>query len=247
MMDKKLKNGRNFLKAIWESFEGIITDQQAGKPAPPMAKPFPKETALIKLPSPEETSVSDISIADAIKNRKSRRKFTRTPLTLEELGFLLWATQGVKAVINDHTAFRTVPSAGARHSFETYLYLFSGKGIDKGLYRYLPFQHALFLVSEEEHLGEIITEGLFRQRFGAPVIFLWTTIPYRTEWRYAYESHKVIALDAGHMCQNLYLACEAIGCGTCAVGAYDQKRLDHALGVDGEDEFVVYCAPVGKL
>ena len=94
--------------------------------------------------------------------------------------------------------------------------------------------------------GNRITEGLFRQRFGAPVIFLWSVIPYRTEWRYAYESDKVIAIDAGHLCQNLYFACEALDCGTCAVGAYDQKTLDSALGLDGTDEFVIYCAPVGK-
>lgn len=54
-------------------------------------------------------------------------------------------------------------------------------------------------------------------------------------------------LDAGHVCQNLYLACQAIDCGTCDVGAYDQKLIDKFLGLDGENEFVVYVAPVGKV
>ena len=49
------------------------------------------------------------------------------------------------------------------------------------------------------------------------------------------------------ICQNLYLACEAIGAGTCAIGAYDQLKLDLALGLDGTDEFVIYLAPVGKV
>jgi SagB-type dehydrogenase family enzyme len=66
------------------------------------------------------------------------------------------------------------------------------------------------------------------------------------EWRYLSVSHKVIALDAGHVCQNLYLACEAIGCGTCGLGAYDQEKLDRLLGVDGRDEFTIYAAPVGR-
>lgn len=43
--------------------------------------------------------------------------------------------------------------------------------------------------------------------------FIWTAIPYRMEWRYGLDSHKVIAMDAGHVGQNLYLACEAIGAG----------------------------------
>jgi SagB-type dehydrogenase family enzyme len=54
-------------------------------------------------------------------------------------------------------------------------------------------------------------------------------------------------LDAGHLCQNLYLACEAMGAGTCAIGAYDQEAVDKLLKLDGEDGFVVYLAPVGKI
>jgi SagB-type dehydrogenase family enzyme len=79
------------------------------------------------------------------------------------------------------------------------------------------------------------------------VVFLWTAIPYRTEWRYTIVAPKLIAQESGHICQNLYLACEAIGAGTCAVGAYDQKKMDELLGVDGEDEFTIYVAPVGKV
>jgi len=58
---------------------------------------------------------------------------------------------------------------------------------------------------------------------------------------------KVIALDAGHVCQNLYLAVAAIGAGTCAVAAYHHDMMDELLGVDGQDEFTLYLAPVGKV
>ncbi len=60
----------------------------------------------------------------------------------------------------------------------------------------------------------------------------------------------MIAVDIGHVCENLYLAAESIGAGTCAIGAYDQARIDAVLGVDGVDgvdEFTIYMAPVGKL
>jgi len=80
----------------------------------------------------------------------------------------------------------------------------------------------------------------------AAVTFVWTAIPYRMEWRYGLAAHRVILLDAGHVCQNLYLACEAIGAGTCAAAAYDQEKIDGLLGLDGKDEFVIYLAPVGK-
>jgi SagB-type dehydrogenase family enzyme len=78
-------------------------------------------------------------------------------------------------------------------------------------------------------------------------------MPYRSEWRYSLEAQKYALLDAGHVCQNLYLACEAIGCGTCAIGAYDQKLADELLDLssepsyDKDNEFVVYAAAVGKI
>ncbi|MFN2266786.1 MAG: nitroreductase family protein, partial [Desulfonatronovibrio sp.] len=58
--------------------------------------------------------------------------------------------------------------------------------------------------------------------------------------------YRVILMDIGHVCQNLYLACEAVGAGTCAVAAYDQEAMDDLLGLDGVDEFAIYLAPVGK-
>lgn len=79
------------------------------------------------------------------------------------------------------------------------------------------------------------------------VTFIWTVITGRTEWRYGEASYKVIALDAGHVCQNLYLACEAIGAGTCAIAAYNQTITDDLLQVDGDEEFCIYMAPVGKV
>lgn len=79
------------------------------------------------------------------------------------------------------------------------------------------------------------------------VVFVWTTIPYRTEWRYSAIAYKGILVDVGHVCQNLYLACEAIGVGTCAILAYEQKAVDNLIGVDGENEFTIYLAPVGRV
>jgi nitroreductase len=62
-----------------------------------------------------------------------------------------------------------------------------------------------------------------------------------------FNSPKVIAQDAGHLCQNLYLAATAIGAGACAIGAYDQAGMDAVLEVDGQDEFTIYVATVGKV
>jgi len=185
-----------------------------------------------------------------IDKRRSRRAYTSESLTLEELSFLLWTTQGVREIARGGVAaMRTVPSGGARHPFETYLAVERVEGLAPGLYRYQPLDHQLVKLSEEAELGRQVARGCNYQAFvgRAAVTFIWTVIPYRSEWRYSFISHKVIAIDAGHLCQNLYLASEAIGAGTCAIAAYEQGTMDEILGVDGKEEFTIYVAPVGKI
>ncbi len=141
-----------------------------------------------------------------------------------------------------------MPSGGARHPFETYLFANRVEGLEPGLYRYLPLEHKLYLVDRRAGLVDEVNGATYGQYVpDSAVVFIWTVLPYRTEWRYTFLAPKIIAQDSGHLCQNLYLASEAIGAGTCAIGAYDQVKMDAVLGVDGEDEFTIYVAPVGKI
>jgi SagB-type dehydrogenase family enzyme len=223
------------------------SDQDRGAPMPPIQKPVPDGARLVKLPEPEKTA-GKYDLSKAIAGRKSRRMFRDDSVSLEELSFLLWATQGVRDRTDPSRVYRNVPSAGNRHALETYLAVFRVRGLGKGIYRYLPLEHALVLVSAPARLEEAVSEACLGQNFAgsAAVTFIWSVVRYRMEWRYANASIKLLALDAGHVCQNLYLACESIGCGTCALAAYDQEAVDKLLGVDGDGEFAIYIAPVGK-
>lgn len=251
MQESSMEKYRYFLKdSIRKTVDFSQTDQSKGISPPPLEKPFDHNATRIDLISPGEwKNIERMDLMAAIGNRKSRRYFKPESLTLEELSFLLWATQGIRKYVNAGTAFRTVPSAGCRHAFETYLCVLNVEGLDQGFYRYLPVEHQLLFEFHEDRATEKITEASFRQSFAgsAAVTFIWTAIPYRTEWRYSIAAHKVIAVDAGHVCQNLYLACEAIGAGTCAIAAYNQELMDQLLRLDGKDEFVIYLAPVGKI
>jgi SagB-type dehydrogenase family enzyme len=79
----------------------------------------------------------------------------------------------------------------------------------------------------------------------APFTYILTAIPYRTEWRYRRFSPKLVLLDAGHVLQNVYIACEGVDLGTCAIDAFSDKSMNEVMGLDGKKEFVVYLAPVG--
>lgn len=226
------------------------TPQSRGVTPPPVQKPYPADATLLPLPGPDAWGdLGTMAVRDAVASRMSRRAFRQEALPLEELSFLLWATQGVRRAASSVAVYRTVPSAGCRHALETYLAIFRVDGVSRGLYRYLPVDHALLAVAQRDDLEAAVSRAALGQRFAgtSAVTFLWTTVPERMEWRYAEASYKVIALDAGHVCQNLYLACESLGAGTCAIAAYDQTAADTLLGVDGENEFTIYMAPVGKV
>lgn len=250
-MDKdKIAEHRDFLKdSLRQAINFRFTDQHQGIEPPPVQKTPRQEQTLIELPDSEDwASFRGTNLLDAITNRKSHRRFNGASLSLTELAFLLWSTQGIKKELAPGTALRTVPSAGCRHPFETYLLISNVDELEVGVYRYLPIEHALVLERKDEDLVEKLPPATLGQTFSAaaPVTFAWAVIPYRTEWRYTTAAHRVILMDVGHVCQNLYLACEAVGCGTCAIAAYHQDLMDQLLGVDGKDEFTIYLAPVGK-
>lgn len=246
-----MESYRQLLKSErWGEWEKAETDQRRGVPAPPLEKPCPPDAPQLDLVPPDRLTLGTMPLIEAVRRRRSHRKFSDEPLSLEELSFLLWATQGVQELMMGGTmARRTVPSAGARHPLETYLAVHHVTGLEPGLYRYLPLEHQLCLVRRDATLVEQVNAGCRKQRYAGrcAVTFIWTALPYRAEWRYSFIAHKMIAMDAGHLCENLYLACEAIGAGTCAIGAYDQAPMDALVGVDGKDEFTIYVAPVGKV
>jgi len=251
MMEKLFEQYRYFLKdSVRQTIDFHLTDQRKGMPPPPIQKPYDANSNRFDLVTKANWhSIMNIDLISAMENRKSHRHFRDEPLSLEELSFLLWATQSIRKREDESTAFRTVPSAGCRHALETYLCILNVTGLAMGIYRYLPIEHQLLAVALNRQLAEDIVTASFNQSLigKAAVTFIWTTIPYRMEWRYHIAAHKVIAIDAGHVCQNLYLACAAIGGGTCAVAAYHQELMDKLLKVDGKNEFALYLAPVGKI
>ena len=250
-MEKELMiRYRSFLKdSIRKEIDFSKTDQHRGVPPPPIEKPYPPDAEITELPGVGSFQGQfGVDLQKAIRNRESRRSYRAEPITLKELSFLLWATQGVRRRLDAGHALRTVPSAGCRHALETYLCILNIEGLSPGIYRYLPLEHRLLFEFTEENLRKRIVHSALGQPYPgeAAVTFIWTSIPYRMEWRYGIAAHKVIAIDAGHVCQNLYLACEAIGSGACAIAAYDQEAMDDLLRIDGENEMTVYLASVGK-
>ena len=237
----------------------VPSDQSKGIPQPPLQAPY--IGTPIDLPKPDEIEMQTVDLRTAIEGRVSVRRYDEEPLTLAELSFLLWCTQGIKGTKGgSYATLRTVPSAGARHAFETFLLINRVEGLESGLYRFLALEHQLVEVNLDPDIGKEITQACWNQRFvlTSAVTFIWVAVPYRMTWRYGQRGYRYMHLDAGHVCQNLYLAAEAVDSGVCAIAAFSDEDMSRLLDLgrerqtpnDGEpykgDPFVIYVATVGK-
>lgn len=158
-------------------------------------------------------------------------------------------SQGIKKISQKYgMTFRTVPSAGSHHPFETYLSINRVQELEAGLYHFMADTHQLEIVSLGAYVNQALTTAALEQQHVASsaVTFIWVANPYRTSWRYGSRAYRYLYLDAGHACQNLYLAAESIDSGVCAIGAYDDDLVNKLIGVDGVEQFAIYLASLGK-
>jgi len=217
-------------------------------PQPPLELPPPVGSELISLSKPTEIKTPPMDLRVAIENRRTVRNYADTPLTLDELTYLLWVSQGVKEVTKRPVTLRTVPSAGARHAFETLLLVNRVDGLKPGLYRYLAIENSLLDLHAPANITARVKDGCLEQSQveGSAATFIWVAVVERMFWRYVERGYRYLHLDAGHVCQNLALGAEQIASGICPIAAFDDDKLNGVLGLDGVEQFVVYVATVGK-
>lgn len=223
--------------------------QSQGLPQPPLERSCASHAPAVALPKPADVAVGRLDLRQAIERRRSVRRYSAEPLSPEELSFLLWCTQGVQQVMERQRTVRTVPSAGARHAFDTHLLVNRVTGLPPGLYRYLALAHSLCLLDARPEVSQEVTAACLGQGMvqTSAVTFVWVAVVERMRWRYGQRGYRYLHLDAGHVCQNLYLATQAVGAGACAIGAFDDDEVNRLLDLDGTEQFAIYLAAVGKV
>lgn len=86
-----------------------VSDQRRGLPQPPLQVPPGPDATRIALPAPAEIEVAPTDLRAAIEGRVSVRRYLDEPLSLEELSWLLWCTQGVKRVEGSYATIAPCP------------------------------------------------------------------------------------------------------------------------------------------
>jgi SagB-type dehydrogenase family enzyme len=198
----------------------------------------------VELPPPVENG--GMPVWEAIGRRRSVRDFRRAPIGADELSQLLWASQGVTKVVGDY-ALRSSPSAGALYPVETYLSVQMVEGIEAGIYHYEVRGHRLELLKSGDHRNAV-AEAALDQGFlaEAAVVFAWTAVFGRSKWKYKERAYRYVYLDAGHIAQNVAVAAVGLGLGSCQIAALYDDEVNAILGVDGNEESIVYMTAVGR-
>jgi len=198
-----------------------------------------------KISLPKEFIKGNLTVFDSIKTRRSIREYSEKPITLKELSTLLFATQGITST--NGWEKRAAPSAGALYPMETYIVVNNVDGLDKGLYHYIPDEHALEIIKLGDFGKDIRSIGLGQAPLEeAAVDFIWTAVFERTTKKYGERGIRYIHIEAGHISENLYLQANSMGIGVVAIGAFNDDAINKFLGVDGEKESVIYINAVGK-
>ena len=239
--------GKKFMKAT--HFDNLdISDQMMGEEAPPLQWPPSPANRVIDLPVPDDAYAASISFREVMEHRRSHRRYLTSPIKLSELSWLLYACQGVQEIYPGSATLRTVPSAGARHALETFILTGNIESLPVGVARYCALDHKLEIIREDDDAPHEITTAFLGQEmvYTAAATFIWAVDIRRMTWRYGQRGYRYLHLEAGHICQNLYLAAEGIDCGVCAIAAYDDEQINTLLDFDGENQFVIYLASLGK-
>lgn len=211
---------------------------------PKTYKIIPNAIEKIKLPQPNFDE--KISFWEVIQNRHSTRKFREEQLSLMELSLLLFGISGLTRIFPQY-AFRTTPSAGGLYPIETYPVVNNVDNLKQGIYHYNIPEHALELLKEGDFRRDV-AEGCLGQEmaYNSAINFIWTAVIERSKWKYLQRCYRYIYMDCGHIGQNFYLIAEALGLGTCTIGAIYDDELNKLLDIDGLSETVIYIGVVGK-
>lgn len=206
----------------------------------PVAKAYP-EAPAVALPQPDLAALArdDMSLTSALEQRRSVRAHAGDPLSLEQLGALLYRSARLKQAFQseDQLAMsrRPYPAGGALYELEIYPVVQRCAGLEPGIYHYQAQRHQLSRLAEpgpavQQLLGEA---AAMAQMPGPPQVLLAITARFqRVQWKYSSLAYALILKHVGALYQTMYLVATAMGLAPCALGGGNSDLFAAAAGLD---------------
>lgn len=185
---------------------------------------------------------------DLAQRRRSRRNFNRGPVKKSELSLLLKYACGETGMLPNGRKGRAQPSGGSKFPIEIYPIVFrSSESLEAGTYHYNVQQHTLDMLWGREFSDDDV-KGLFTYPWvkDAAVGIIMTGVFWRNQIKYGERGYRMVLQESGHIGQNIYLVCEALGLKCCAIAGTKDGPIEGLLDIDGATESLIYAIAVGK-
>lgn len=221
----------------------------------------------IDLPVPDWAEVvdRDPGFSEVLEGRHSVRGYGDEPVTLAQLGELLYRAARVRRVIpgdpESSTAYdvvdRPYPAGGSTGELELYLSVADCAGLEPGVYRYDAAAHRLRPrrwsgAADEAAFRELVTAAWRATNCTVePQVLITITSRFgRLSWKYSQIAYALTLKHVGVLYQTLYLVATAMGLGPCGLGSGDTDAAARALGLDwtaesSVGEFLIGSRPDG--
>ena len=206
----------------------------------PALKPL-TSSHVVPLPSPAHDALADDSLSNVLEHRRSTRAFADVPLTIDQLGELLFRAARVRAVLpraegrRYEVSRRPYPGGGAAYELELYPLVHRCDGLDPALYHYDPGGHQLELIAHPSHVTEQLLADA-RWSSGAtesPHVLVVVAARFgRVTWKYGAMAYALLLKDVGVLVQTMCLVATAMGLGACPLGGGDADLFAEAAGTD---------------
>jgi len=238
-----LSIGPRFHRETGYDENGIVGENISWGENMPLYKEYPG-AKKIKLPRP---SFEGLPVEQVIRERKSVRSFSDRTVDLEHLSQLFLSADGLTHSTGAY-ALRAAPSGGALYPVEIYVIVTNVESLDMGLYHFQVSDSSLELVKAGPFNKEIHEAANEQQSVGSsPLTVILTSRFERSTRKYADRGYRYIYMEAGAICENIYLQAGSLGMGTVAVGAFNDRWVNELLEIDDVDEAALLIMPVGFL
>jgi SagB-type dehydrogenase family enzyme len=188
-----------------------------------------------------------------LMNRRTWRKYGRSPVSLESLAKMLDLTYGVRKWLDipglGRVATKTSPSGGSLHPIEAYVLAQRVEDLKPGIYHYNSARHQL------EWLRNGIARPTLERALAsqwwfarAPFLIAMTAVFPRTQWKYDFpRTYRVVLAEVGHLCQTFCLTATWLGLAPFCTMALADTKWEQWLRIDGVNESILYIAGAGTL
>jgi SagB-type dehydrogenase family enzyme len=171
-------------------------------------------------------------------------------MDLDQLSVILRLTYTFTAKASqggDFFYYRSAASAGALYPTEIYIVTHGFKRLNDGLYHFGIHGNHLTLLRAGDFSG-FIASHLIPPSSALPVItFIFTSIYFRSSWKYRERAYRYHLLDTGHVIENLSMAMKALGLPFRISYDFNDKNINRLAGLDDQKEASLALAYIPGL